>query len=267
MTNKKYKFWELTKKESQLINSLKSAHGRKKNNSFVVESVKNVIELLNSNLTVSALYLSDNLTGQKIKDFHRLCQQKNIHCHLLTTVDYQKISTLKNPEGVLAVCKYEDQPESGLENMEYPAVYLSEINDPGNLGTIIRTAAWFGIKTLLISENSVDAYNPKVLRGSMGGFLRLRIFQNINEASFIQFATEKEIALYAADLKGKNPVTLVPASQYILCFGSESHGVPQKILDHSESILSIPKFGSGESLNLAMSVGIILNSLINRGGK
>jgi TrmH family RNA methyltransferase len=132
------------------------------------------------------------------------------------------------------------------------------------LGTIFRTAAWYGIGSVVLSENSVDAYNPKVLRSSMGSFFHLNILQNISADKLTDYAEKNNIPVYAADLKGENPLKFNPAEKYILCFGSESHGVPEPILTRAGKILSIPKFGKGESLNLAISTGIMLNSLINR---
>lgn len=254
---------KVTKNDLLLIKSLKSAHGRKKSQSFIIEGIKNVEDLLDSKITINKLLFSESLPKTKSQFFIKLCYEKNLKFVTLFNNDYKKITTMKSPEGVMAICNYYNEME--LENAKLPAIYLSEINDPGNLGTIFRTAAWFRIKSVIISENSVDAFNPKVIRSSMGSFFHLKIIQNVKEENFIEFISTNEIPIYSADLEGKNPVTFYPPEKYIVCFGSESHGVPQIILENSTKILSIPKFGSGESLNLGMSVGIVLNSLINKG--
>lgn len=255
---------KLTKNEEQAIRRLKSAHGRKKERAFLVEGIKNVTELLLSEMAVDFVCLSDSVAADRQSWFQKLCDEKNIELRPVRHQDYKKISTMKNPEGILAVCRYPDQED--LNDLVLPGLFLWEINDPGNLGTILRTAAWYGIKSIILSENSVDAYNPKVLRGSMGSFMHLRIIQQISQHHFIDFVRDRKIPVFAADLKGENPVIFDPGEgDYILAFGSESHGVPAEIQDNCETILSIPKFGRGESLNLAVSVGIILNSLINRG--
>ncbi|MBN2281590.1 MAG: RNA methyltransferase [Candidatus Marinimicrobia bacterium] len=255
----------ITKKEQQFINSLKTLHGRKKNNAFIIEGIKNVEELLLSELKVRNLYLSSSLSVVKLQYFIKMCLEKNLDHTVTTSQDYQKITTMNNPEGVLAICEYCREKE--LSEIKLPALYLSEVNDPGNLGTIFRTAAWFGVPAVIISENSVDAFNPKVVRSSMGSFFHLTIIQNMTPERLINFCDDKKIPLFIADLNGENPVNFNPQSEYILCFGSESHGVPQRIMNHTRQILSIPKYGRGESLNLAMSVGIMLNSLINKGQK
>ncbi len=257
-------YTKLTKNEIQTIRRLKSARGRKKEGAFLVEGIKNVTELLLSEMAVDFVCLSDSVACDRQSWFQKLCDEKNIELRPLRHQDYKKISTMKNPEGILAICRYPGQQD--LSDLVLPGLFLWEINDPGNLGTILRTAAWFGVKSIILSENSVDAYNPKVLRGSMGGFMHLTIMQQISHHHFIDFVRNKKIPVYAADLKGENPVTFEPGEgNFILAFGSESHGVPAEIQDNCQTILSIPKFGRGESLNLAVSVGIILNSLINRG--
>ena len=254
---------QISKKDIQLIKSLKSTHGRKKSRAFIIEGIKNVEEMMHSQLKVQKLFLSKTLAENKSQFFIKKCHDKNIIYSILLEHDYQKITTMKHPEGALAICEYSD--EMDLSNAKFPAIYLSEANDPGNLGTIFRTAAWFGVKSVMISENSVDAFNPKVIRSSMGSFFHLNIIQNVKEDDFIEFIDTNKIPIYSADLEGENPVGFQPPPKYVVCFGSESHGVPQRILYNSEEILSIPKFGSGESLNLGMSVGIVLNSLINKG--
>ena len=259
------KYYTLTKRELQLFKSLKSVHGRKKNNAFVVEAVKNVEELLTTNVPVSTLYVSSNLPQSKIDNFKSHCWHKNIQFALLQDFDFQKITTMQNPEGVLALCELSESETLNAETLEFPALYLSEVNDPGNLGTIFRTAAWYGVSSIILSENSVDIINPKVIRSSMGSIFHLKIFQNVNEADFVLFADKNSIPIYAADLQGKNPLGMELPEKYILCFGSESHGVTERIINNSKEIISIPKFGSGESLNLAISVGIILNSIFNKG--
>jgi len=263
---KNTEYTKLAKKAEQRIRPLKSTHGRKKEGAFLVEGIKNVTELLISKMDIDLIYLSDSLSDNQQVYFQKLCFEKNIQLCSLRDQDYNKISTMKNPEGILAVCRYPEQND--LSALRLPALFLSEVNDPGNLGTIFRTAAWYGIKSIILSENSVDAYNPKVLRGSMGSFMHLTILQQISYKSFINFTGVRKISVFAADLKGENPAQLKPQNDnYILAFGSESHGVPEEIKDNCKSLLSIPKFGKGESLNLAVSVGIILNSIINRGNK
>ncbi len=265
MTKSNETYINITKNEIQLVKSLKSTHGRKKNSAYVVEAIKNVEELFSSEIKIKIVYLSEKLSQEKSDNFKNLCWQKEIPFKIFHESEYDKITTMNNPEGVMAICDFPEGNKLSVGDIVLPAIYLSEVNDPGNLGTILRTANWFGIKTILTSTNSVDAYNPKVIRSSMGSFFTLQIIQNIEVDTLVDFTDKNKIHLYSADMKGENPVTFTPNSKFIVCFGSESHGVPEKILNNSANILSIPKFGAGESLNLGMSVGIILNSLINKG--
>ncbi len=253
----------ITKKEIQTIRSLKTSHGRKKHRAFIVEGVKNIQELLLSDLHIKDFYLTRNTETMKNGYFKRMAEEKALDFKLLNDQDFKKISTMQNPEGALAVCqKPHTKP---LTQGVLPAIYLSKINNPGNLGTILRSAAWFGIRNILLSKNSVDPYNPKVVRASMGAVFRLSVITDIDENQFVKYIKTKQIPFFSADLKGENPVTFQPPKQYVLGFGSESHGVSQKLSEVAQTKLSIPRFGTGESLNLAVSASILLNSLINKG--
>lgn len=258
-------YTNINKQEIKLVKSLKSANGRKKSKSFIVEGIKNVSELFDSKYEIQQLFLSEKLPESKLDYFRNLCWQRNIPFKMLYSHDYDKLTTLVNPEGIMGLSFVPEEKILDNTNIEFPAVFLSQINNPGNLGTVCRTVAWYGIKTLLLSEDSVDACNPKVIRSSMGGFFNINIIQNINEKAFLKFIKSNKISLYTTGLDGQNPVTFFPNSKYIICFGSESHGLSLKMLENSNKVFHIPKYGNGESLNLAVSVGIILNSIINKG--
>jgi len=180
--------------------------------------------------------------------------------HIIKDSDIRYISSLKNPEGIVAIGKLAELPDKSLEKALLPALYLWEINDPGNLGTIFRTASWFGVNTIIISPGSVDCFSPKVVRGSMGAIFRLNIFEKVQINQLREYAGKVKAQLFCADMDGEI-VSAYPNNNWILVFGNEARGVPREIKMENDSIIKIPKKGYGESLNLGVSVGILLSEL------
>lgn len=170
--------------------------------------------------------------------------------------ELERISHLQTPNKVVAVFyKKEDEPAELINNI---SLMLDEIQDPGNMGTIIRTADWFGIKNIICSNECVDCFNPKVVQASMGSLSRVNIiYTDIEE--FIK--NNSGIKIYAATLSGKD-VSLFKIKEGIILIGNESKGVSEKLLNISAEQITIPKQGEAESLNAAVACGIILSNLV-----
>ncbi len=257
----KLKTYHLSKNESQLLRSLHRKKERYSNNLFLIEGVKPVLEAVKSNFTIKNVYLSDHLSEHVKNEIFMLYSSNNIN--IIRESELRQISTMKTPEGVVATGEINLKIDISNNLKDLPGIYLWKINDPGNLGTIIRTASWYGIKNIFLSPDSVDPYNPKVVRATMGAFFHVNIHKDKAFDELYNDLKNQNVIFYSADLNVENPEMLQLKQNSILCFGSESHGTPEYILNKSDKILSIPKFGYGESLNLGISVGIILNSIIN----
>lgn len=138
---------------------------------------------------------------------------------------------------------------------------VDDLQDPGNMGTIIRIADWFGIDQIVCSKNSVEYYNPKVVQSTMGSLARVNIFYT-DLISFIQ--NNKEIPLYAAALKGESVFEMGRIEEGIIVIGNESKGIHAELLKLSTHKITIPRFGHAESLNAAVAAGIILSHLAGK---
>lgn len=207
---------------------------------------------------LARILISNNVTATERQRILRLANDRDVAVSSVTHPEVEQISSLRNPEGVLAIAEIPAR-ENSLAPFAYPALYFWQINDPGNLGTILRTALWFDIKTILLSPESVDIYGPKVVRSAMGSFFRLTL-QTAVELQQIEMISERDKAtLWAADMSGAVEKPIIKNDRFILAFGSESHGLPPEILQRTAGVLGIEKFGYGESLNLAVAVGIMLN--------
>lgn len=233
----------LTNNDTKLINSLVKKKFRQKYNKFVVEGVKNIKEVLNSSIYVEKIYSIDDT----FNDF----PSKNI---LITERELKKISQLVTPNTALAVC--EIPQEKNIQKNGF-IIALYDIRDPGNLGTIIRMADWFGIQQIVCSKETVDLYNPKVIQSTMGSFIRVQI----NYTDLEEFFETYSHPILGTFMDGENLYKTKLPEKAVLLMGNEANGISEKLESFVTQRLSIPRMGKlqqTESLNVAMATSIIL---------
>jgi TrmH family RNA methyltransferase len=170
--------------------------------------------------------------------------------------ELEKMSMLQTPNQVLAVAMMPQKKE--VLNLEgLLTIVLDGIQDPGNMGTIIRTADWFGITQIVASEDTVDVYNPKVIGATMGSFMRVSVtYKNLAE-----WLPTIKLPVYGALLEGENVFTIKTPNKGLLVIGSEGKGIRENILELITHPVTIPKIGDAESLNAGIAAGIIVAQL------
>lgn len=240
------------------ISKLKIKKYRNILNEYLIESEKFLIEALTSNAPIIELYIVENKIEKLIAKYKEV-KDFDGKVYILKESDFKKISNEKTPSGVGALVKkinytLEDLTETDVSNI----LFLYEIADPGNLGTIIRTADWFGFKNIILSTNTVELTNPKVIKASMGSIFHLRIVEETEASYALDYLRRKNFRIYSTSTKGKDLTTIEINKRFVLIFGNESKGIPQWMLDFSDEIISIPPKGKAESLNVAISSAIIL---------
>jgi TrmH family RNA methyltransferase len=236
----------ISKNEIKLIRSLQQKKFRMQEQLFVVEGRKAVEEALGFESLVVKDFTSDEEFSIKFR------------IPLIHERDMEQISSLTQPPGYLAVLK---QKNSTLDIIEGKTFCIANaISDPGNLGTLIRTCEWFGVDALLLDDQCVDVYNPKVVQATMGSVLRLP-FASATSEELIEYFRLKGIPLLAADLNGTPIQSFKAPEQWALVVGSESHGVSSQFVEASATRLTIPSMGSAESLNASIAGGIAIFQL------
>jgi TrmH family RNA methyltransferase len=243
----------ISKNQLKLIHSLEQKKQRKKLGLFLVQGEKNVNELFASdfeivNLFASAEYINKHAT--------RLNEQQLVHLTIESTVEeLQKAGTLQTNNSVIAIvkCKVYDTP--CIQDNELILI-LDQVGDPGNLGTIIRVADWYGIKHVICSTDCADLYNPKVIAATMGSFVRVKV----SHTDLFDYLSEQDKPIYGAFLEGKNIHTSQLSTSAFIVMGSESHGISEAVSQLITDKITIPNFGLAESLNVAMATGIILDN-------
>jgi len=239
----------LSNKWLKYINSLQIKKYRLEHQAFLVEGKKSVEELLHSSLTIKYLFASKSF----IYSNEKLLQ--GIEVHECTEDELTKVGTFENNNSAIAVANY---PSFNSQNIDYKAntIVLDHIQDPGNLGTIIRTADWYGINQIICSENTTDAFAPKVVNSSMGSLFRTNIIYTPLPA----FLQKTETAIYGALLNGENIHTTKTSNPFTLVIGNESNGISNEINGLIKNKITIPRFGETESLNAAIATAILLDN-------
>jgi TrmH family RNA methyltransferase len=240
----------ITNQEIKTIQSLHKKKFRKELNLFMLEGRKVLEEALeNQPDWIQHIYALDS----EKESLETLA----IPITYITARELSKISALQHPQGIVAVCKI---TENKAKQTSFQLA-LDTVQDPGNMGTILRLASWFGVDEVLLSEDCVDIYNPKVVQASMGAVFSVPI----RYADLSAEISTAQKPIYGALLEGANVYTNALNPACILLMGNEGNGISpalQKLISHP---ISIPKFGKGESLNVAMATGILLSE-IRRGG-
>ncbi len=241
----------ISKNQIKHLNSLKLLKFRKASGEFVVEGEKMVHELIMGNTEIIELYALPSW----LEANQELISSKRIKAEKVSPKELERISSFKTPNQVLAYAKILPSEEINFDDL---ILVLDDIRDPGNLGTIIRTADWFGIKNILCSPTTVDLYNPKVIQASMGSFIRINVIYKDLEF-VIKKAKERNLKVYGSLLEGSNIYTQKLDQKGLVIIGNESRGISKNIATLITDRISIPAHSESkaESLNASVATAII----------
>ncbi len=218
-----------SKSQIKFIKSLSQKKFRIKNRLFLIEGKKGIFELLNSRLKLHSLYTTE--------DIFNASEEKT---HLISEADLKKISNLHTPQTALAVFH---MPEGAQPEVKGLQVVLDEVQDPGNLGTIIRLCDWFGVEDLICSNGTVDCYNPKVVQATMGSIARVKVHY-LDIAEYLAEANKKT-PVYGTFLEGKNVYSESLSAEGIIVLGNEANGISAEVEELVSKKLLIPQVWSG----------------------
>lgn len=235
-SNEKYKY----------LNKLKKKKYRKKFKSFIVESIK-IVEQIPDDFECEFVFVNEDMKDYKT-DFKKIVFSNKL---------FDKLSLLENPEGVSALLKIKKEKEISSDKI----LLLDHMQDPGNLGTIIRSAEAFSFKDIILVNNCVDLYNEKTIRASMGSIFRLN-FLELNIDDLKKF---KDYKLILADMNGKSVDYYKSCDKIILAIGNEANGISKSLKDLSNDFVSIKMDGKIESLNAAIAASILMNNFSQSG--
>lgn len=239
----------LSRKDQKFIKSLKVKKYRTREECFLVEGTKNVLELVKSD------YKIEFIVGTEIF-FEAGYDFKKIRTELIKKDLLTQLSSFKTNEDVLAVAKTKYWELESMSLNDHVFV-LDGVNDPGNMGTIIRTLDWFGFNQLICSKDCADFFNPKTINSSMGSFTRIKLFS----VDLAYFYEKNRLPVFGADMDGKSIFEKKISEHAVFVMGSESNGLSQQSRTEIKDYISIPRFGRAESLNVGIATAILASHL------
>lgn len=242
----------ISKSQSKFIKSLQLKKYRKQEQCFIVEGEKGVKELIGSNFGVVFIVATEEYADRNRTDLSK----SNAEVLIVTRAQLNQLGSFQSNESVIAVAKQKPNRTPQLTENEF-GLLLDDIRDPGNLGTIIRTADWFGITKIIASEQTADFYNPKVISATMGSFTRIE-FGYSNLPNYI---TQQNSPVYGAFLNGEDVHEVEFGYKGLIVMGNESNGISpdvERLISHR---ITIPGFGGAESLNASVATGIVLDAI------
>jgi TrmH family RNA methyltransferase len=247
------------------IKTLHEKRHRKESGLFLVEGDKNIREILTSDFTIVELHGTPDFlkTIEREIQAYEMSKKTRITLHETSEAELVRLGSFMSNNAGIAIAEQKSVTtlESMLEQAKKDIVLvLDDVRDPGNFGTIIRTAEWYGVTHIITSPTTVDFYNSKVITATMGSFTRVTTLTAELEEVF-KAAKELALPIVTADMHGQNIHETTITQHGLLVFGSESHGVSQLAKSYMTNTLAIPRFGNAESLNVSVAAGILLDAL------
>jgi len=243
----------MTHNEVKYIQSLQRGKFRKEYQQYLIEGKRLLKSALELGVELENIYYTDSFKNENLS-FIQAIEQSKSNFEQISSKQFEKISTTKSPAGIAGICKTPKQIEPDLKQTKW--LYLDKLSDPGNMGTLFRSAAWFNFTYIALSPDCVDPYNPKVVRAGMGAHFGLSIHTNFELSQFSDSHT-----LIGADQRGNDVSHFKTPERFVLVLGSEAHGLSSTIEQNIDTTISIKKIGFGESLNVGVAGAILMEKL------
>ncbi|HXX62563.1 MAG TPA: RNA methyltransferase [Bacteroidota bacterium] len=256
----------LAQKTIKEIRALSQKKARDEQGLFVVEGLRLAQEAAGSDFEVlrvlhTAEFVSEGPGRTVIEKFSKKCR----HVEQVTAKDIDRVADTVSTQGVIALLRQKQMHVDALMASEHASsvlVALDGVSDPGNLGSIVRTCDWFAVSGIFIGRSSVDLYNPKVIRATMGGIFHLPVVTDVDLLSSISRSRERGYTVYVADGAGETHFDRVRfAHRSLIVLGNEAWGVSDQIRRLADMRVAIRRYGSAESLNVGVACGVILAGL------
>lgn len=249
----------ITRNELKSYSSLLQKKYRNRESKFLVEGKKIVSEGLRSRYLCEIIFITEKFI-EKEDEYNSLLKSLRVKISKVKSAEFRRLSDTKSPEGIAAVFEIRKRKLNYSLFKDPILVYLENISDPGNVGTIIRNCDWFGIKNVFLSKESAEVYNPKVTRASMGSIFHLNIFEDI-DLDKISKLKENGFEFICSDLSGTNIFEFKKNKNTLLILANESNGPSVKLRSITDQIVTIPGKGKAESLNVASASSVLLAEL------
>ena len=256
----------ITSKDNEIIKNirkLKEKKYRDQQNEYIVESVKMIKEAILEEAKVKLIVVCEENVNSGAIDKKLLYEIAKYECIYVSKKVFDLISDVQTPQGMLAVIEKENS-EDKIDYTEDVIVVLDGIQDPGNLGTILRTIDSVGLKQVIVSKETADSYNPKVVRSTMGAIFRVKVIESNNILETLKNMKKHKYKIMATSLETSHSIYDVDYNKKVIVIGNEANGVSKEILDYADEKIKIPMLGKTESLNASVATGVILYEYVRK---
>ena len=256
----------ITSKDNEIIKhirKLKEKKYRDEYNEYVVEGVKIVEEAIKENAKIKQVIVCNDTTKTYEIPTHIMLEIAKFDCIYVSDKIFNYITQVTNPQGIMAIIEKQDENMQIDYNQDI-IVMLDDVQDPGNLGTILRTVDSIGLNQIIVSKGTADSFNSKVVRSTMGAIFRLKIIEEEDLIKTIKELRKHHFKLLVTSLQTENSIYDIDFSKKIIVIGNEANGVSKEIQDLSDEKAKIPMLGRTESLNASVAAGIVMYEYVRQ---
>ena len=272
MSQKGEKMQIISSKDNEFIKHVKKLKDKKYrdlNKEFIIEGIKLIKEAIDEKADIKYIVICDNCQNTDVIPKDLMYEIAKYECVYVTDKIFKSITEVNSPQGVLAVIgrNTQDIQEIHEDEIDYSQdiiVALDDIQDPGNLGTILRTVDSVGLKQILVSKGTADCYNPKVVRSTMGAIFRINIIECDNLEKTLKEVKKHKFKIVVTSLQTDKSLYDIKLDKKLIVIGNEANGVEEKIQKLADEKIKIPMFGKTESLNASVATGVVLYEYVRQ---
>ena len=250
----------ITSKDNEIVKNIKKLKEKKfrdEKNQFVVEGIKLVAEAIEEDTNIDSVVVCEDCVNDGTIDKKLLYEIAKYKCIYVTEKIFDTLTDVSNPQGIMAVINKESEKSNIDYNQDF-IVALDGIQDPGNLGTILRTVDSAGLSQIILSKETADSFNPKVVRSTMGGIFRVNIIKSDNLVETLKDIKKHGYELVVTTLDTDNSVYDINYNKKVIVIGNEANGVSKAVQEIADKKVKIPMLGKTESLNASVAAGIMI---------
>ena len=256
----------ISSKDNEIVKHIKKLKDKKyrdENNEYIVEGVKLVEEAVKENAPIKKIIICEDTTRTYEIPTNIMLEIARYECIYVTDKIFSSITQVTNPQGIMAIIEKNSEKET-IDFSQDIIVMLDDVQDPGNLGTILRTVDSIGLNQILVSKGTADCYNPKVVRSTMGAIFRIKIIECEDLEQTLKETQKNNFKLIVSSLQTKNSLYDINFDKKVIIIGNEANGVEPQIQEMADEKIKIPMLGKTESLNASVATGIILYEYVRQ---
>lgn len=257
---------KISSKDNELVKHIKKLKDKKYrdlNNEYLVEGIKIIKEAIEEKANIKKIIICEECEKMEAISKDLMYEVAKFECIYVTENVFKTMTDVSNPQGILAVIG-KNNDEKQIDYTQDIIVALDDLQDPGNLGTILRTVDSIGLNQILVSKGTADAFNPKVVRSTMGAIFRVKIIECENLETTLKEAKKHHFKTVVTSLQTDNSIYDIDYKKKVVIIGNEANGVEKSIQDGADEKVKIPMLGKTESLNASIAAGVVMYEYVRQ---